>query len=343
MQQNSRLPVVYWLLTGCFLIFIMVIVGGITRLTQSGLSIVEWDLLMGAIPPLNQGDWQLLFEKYQNSPQYKLINVGYTLDEFKSIFWWEYIHRLIGRFIGLVFFVPFLYFLIKKKFDGKLVNKLIVVGALGAFQGVLGWFMVKSGLSKDPFVSHYRLAAHLITAFASFGFTFWVALGLMFPEEKIPIKNNDLSSFRKLIYALFGVTILQIIYGAFVAGLHAGRIYNTFPLMGDTLMPESVYAMSPLWKNLIENLSGVQFIHRYIAYLVVILVGITFYKSRKLRIHPMLKRGINFLSIFVIIQFLLGVFTLIYAVPVSLGVIHQVGAFILFANLVYILFHLRRA
>lgn len=341
MLKDNKLPIIYWLFTGCFLIFVMVIIGGITRLTQSGLSIVEWDLIMGTLPPMNADDWQILFLKYQTSPQYKLINNGIKLEEFKSIFWWEYIHRLFGRFIGLVFFLPFLYFWITKKFDTPLLKKVLIVFALGGLQGVLGWYMVASGLVKNPFVSHYRLAAHLITAFSAFGFTFWVALGLSYPKEE-PVKNSALKGLKRLIKALFVILIIQIIYGAFVAGMHAGKIYNTFPLMGNSLMPESVYAMNPIWKNFLENHSGVQFIHRYMAYAVATLAAIIWYKSRKERLHPKVINAINFMGSIVVIQFLLGVFTLVYAVPVSLGVIHQAGAFILFGSLIYLVFWIRR-
>lgn len=341
MLKDNKLPIIYWLFTGCFLIFIMVIIGGITRLTQSGLSIVEWNLIMGSLPPMNADDWQVLFQKYQTSPQYKLINNGISLEEFKSIFWWEYIHRLFGRFIGLVFFVPFVYFWIKKKFDAPLLKKVLIVFALGGLQGVLGWYMVASGLVKNPFVSHYRLAAHLITAFSAFGFTFWVALGLLFPSNEL-VKNSTLKGLKRLINALFVILIIQIIYGAFVAGMHAGKIYNTFPLMGDSLMPESVYAMNPWWKNFLENHSGVQFIHRYMAYTVATLAAVIWYKSRKERLHPKVINAINFMASIVVVQFLLGVFTLVYGVPVSLGVIHQAGAFILFASLIYLVFWIRR-
>ncbi len=341
MLKDSKLPIIYWLFTGCFLIFLMVIIGGITRLTQSGLSIVEWNLIMGTLPPINADDWQLLFQKYQTSPQYQLINKGISLQEFKSIFWWEYIHRLFGRFIGLVFFVPFIYFWFKKKFDTLLFRNVLIIMALGGLQGVLGWYMVASGLVKNPYVSHYRLAAHLITAFSAFGFTFWVALTLLFPKAK-PINNKSLISFKRIVYGLFIILIIQIIYGAFVAGMHAGKIYNTFPLMGDAILPESVYAMHPFWKNFLENLSGVQFIHRYTAYVVAILAGIIWFKSRKERLHPKVMSAINFMASIVVIQFLLGVFTLVYAVPVSLGVIHQAGAFILFGSVIYLVFWIKR-
>ena len=336
-------PVIIWLLTGCFLVFLMVVIGGITRLTHSGLSIVEWDLLMGTLPPLNAADWQELFQKYQQSPQYQLVNLHFNLEEFKSIFWWEYIHRLFGRMIGLVFFFPFLYFLVKKRFSKSLIKKLLIIFILGGFQGFLGWYMVKSGLVKDPQVSHYRLAAHLITAFISFGFTFWVALGLIYPRNSIvPVFNKEsFGTIKKLTWVLFVAIVIQIIYGALVAGLKAGMVYNTFPKMGEHWIAEGVTAMQPFWKNLLESVAGVQFLHRYLAYIVVIIVIVLWLKVRKSKLNNAQKSAVNFLGGTVIIQFLLGVFTLLYSVPIALGVIHQVGAFFLFAAAIYLLHQLR--
>jgi heme a synthase len=337
-KNNPHRSVIIWLFTGCFLIFAMVVIGGITRLTLSGLSIVEWDLLMGTIPPLNEQDWQVLFLKYQQTPQYNLVNYHFTLSEFKSIFWWEYIHRLIGRLIGLVFIIPFIYFWIKKRLNSDLIKKLVLIFFLGGFQGFLGWFMVKSGLVNNPQVSHLRLAAHLITAFISFGFTFKVALDLIYPER---INSNAaLKELRQFSLILFFVVTVQIIYGAFVAGLRAGKVYTTFPKMGDDWVAEGVFAMEPFWKNLLENIAGVQFIHRYIAYIVVILVVVIWLKSKKLG-NYFNKKGFDALLIFTSIQFLLGVFTLVYAVPILLGVLHQTVAFFLFAACIYNLHRLR--
>ncbi|MBA3898643.1 MAG: COX15/CtaA family protein [Bacteroidetes bacterium] len=336
MPLNQNKPVIIWLLTGCALIFIMVIIGGITRLTQSGLSIVEWNLLMGSIPPLNDAAWQELFLKYQNSPQYQLVNYHFSLEEFKSIFWWEYIHRLFGRFIGIVFFVPFLFFLLTKKLSKPLIRKLLILFALGGFQGFLGWFMVKSGLVKDPAVSHYRLAAHLITAFITFGYTFWIALELWFEGKK---EENPALELKPSVLALFAVVTLQIVYGAFVAGLRAGNLYTTFPKMGDEWMAESVsFAYAKFgFISLFENPASVQFIHRCLAYAVV---GLSFYVWRKANLssNNPVKQAANILLAVITGQFLLGIFTLIYSVPVSLGVLHQAGAFVAFAAVIYLLF-----
>ena len=341
MHSASQKPVIIWLLIGCLLVYLMVLLGGITRLTHSGLSITEWKVIMGTLPPLNEDQWQLTFEKYQQSPEFKIVNNHYTLAEFKSIFWWEYLHRLLGRIIGLVFLIPFIYFLLKKKLDKKVTKNLVVIFLLGGLQGFLGWFMVKSGLVKNPDVSHYRLAAHLITAFAVFGYIFWVVLNLVYPPEK-NISTNTVNSIRKISKWLFAVVILQIIYGAFVAGLNAGLIYNTFPKMGTEWIPESVTALNPFWKNFIEGLAGVQFTHRYLAYTIVVLVFTIWYKGTKITLTERQQQAITLLVMIVLIQFLLGMFTLLYSVPLVLGVLHQTGAFVLFSSAIYLLHSIKK-
>lgn len=334
MKKDNK-KVVYWLLTGCLLIFIMVVVGGITRLTHSGLSITNYKLISGTIPPMNEVEWQEAFNLYKQYPEYQKLNSHFTLQDFKDIYFWEWLHRVIGRFIGLVFFLPFLYFLITKQLTKATVKKSIILMCLGAFQGFLGWYMVKSGLIDNPDVSHYRLAAHLTTAFLTFAITFWVALDLMFPNKKRIDKR-----FRNLIRVGLLILILQIIYGAFVAGLDAGFIHNFWPLMSDgKWIHETVYIeQSPFLKNFIEGKSGVQFVHRIIAYLVCAIIFWIYYKAKllkKLTRYQLL--GINSLLIMVIIQFILGVFTLLLQVPVWLGVVHQVGAFFLLAAFTFTL------
>jgi heme a synthase len=336
MTNKPDKSIIIWLLTGCALIFTMVIIGGITRLTQSGLSIVEWDLLMGSIPPLSEAAWQDLFYKYQNSPQYQLVNYHFNIDEFKSIFWWEYIHRLFGRFIGLVFFIPFVYFLITKRLNATLIKKLLIIFFLGGFQGFLGWYMVKSGLVKDPAVSHFRLAAHLITAFFTFGFTFWVALQLLYQDR---IKTH-LKPIRNVTLILFGLVVMQIIYGAFVAGLRGGDGYPTFPKMGDEWIAEVVHIdfEETGVSSFFEKKYSVQFIHRWLAVLIVALGLYLWWKVQRLIPEFKTKVASDIMLYTIFGQFLLGIFTLIYSVPVALGVIHQAGAFILFAVCIYFLF-----
>jgi cytochrome c oxidase assembly protein subunit 15 len=332
MENNKYKPVIIWLLSGCLLIFLMVIIGGITRLTNSGLSMVDWKLIMGAIPPIGDEAWQKTFEQYQQFPEYQMVNYHFTLEEFKSIFFWEYFHRLLGRLIGLVFIVPFVYFLLKKKLSKKLTIQCLIILGMGALQGAIGWWMVKSGLVKDPDVSHFRLAIHLITAFLTFAYTFWVALNLIYPNN-----HSNYSGLRKVIYLLFGITILQIIYGAFVAGLNAGFVINTWPKMGDEWISDSVFAIEPLWLSLVEGLAGVQFVHRYLAYVVVVVIGYIWFKARRMGLTAIQKQGVNILLVAVLFQFTLGVFTLLFAVPVWLGVAHQLGAFLLLTAIVFVM------
>ena len=325
MKKDSK-KVIYWLLTGCFLIFIMILIGGITRLTHSGLSISNYKLISGTIPPLNETEWQTAFDLYKQYPEYQKLNTHFSLQDFKDIYFWEWLHRFIGRLIGLVFFIPFLYFLIKKQLTKSTIKKSVILLIFGAFQGFLGWYMVKSGLVDNPDVSHYRLAAHLTTAFITFAYTFWVALDLMFPNKK---QINR--SFRNLIRGGLALLILQIIYGAFVAGLDAGFIHNYWPMMNEgKFMHETVYLEQiPLYKNFIEGKSGVQFIHRILAYLVTVFVFIIWYKAKKESTFKYQSIAKNSLLIMVSIQFLLGVLTILLQVPVWLGVAHQVGAFFL--------------
>lgn len=332
--NKSGKAIVLWLFTGCLLVFLMVVIGGITRLTGSGLSITEWNVIMGAVPPLNQEDWQVAFEKYRHSPQFQKVNFDMGIGEFKSIFLWEYLHRLIGRMIGIVFIVPFLYFLFTKKLNRPLVKKLLLLFALGGLQGFLGWFMVKSGLVDNPYVSHFRLAIHLITAFITFGFTFWIALDQIYPSS--PVSINAPLKHRGMLRIILVLILVQIIYGAFVAGLHAGRIYNTFPKMGDEWVPEAVTALDSFWKNISENMAGVQFIHRCIAWILLSFIVVFWLRTRKMQLKPDRRKGVNLLLLTILIQFCLGLFTLIYSVPIVLAVLHQVGAFALFGVIIFL-------
>jgi len=319
----------------------MVVIGGITRLTHSGLSITEWNLIMGTIPPLSDDNWKVVYEKYQQTPEFQKINYDMTLSEFKYIFFWEYIHRLIGRMIGVVFLIPFIYFVIRKRLDKDMMRKAIYLFLLGGIQGFIGWFMVYSGLQENPHVSHYRLAMHLITAFITFGFTLWFALDLIYPlkkENSIPAKDNILYKLSKTILI---VICVQIIYGAFVAGLHAGKVYTTFPKMGEEWIASAINALQPFWRNFTENLAGVQFIHRTIAYLLVTLIGLFWYISTKFDLSKRQRISVKILFFGLVYQFTLGVFTLIYSVPVVLGVLHQMGAFFLFTAAVYMMHSLR--
>jgi cytochrome c oxidase assembly protein subunit 15 len=332
-KQKDNKKVIYWLFTGCLLIFIMVIIGGITRLTNSGLSISDYKLITGTIPPIGEAEWQEAFELYQQYPEFQKLHSHFTLEDFKGIYFWEWLHRLIGRVIGLVFIIPFLYFLFTKQLTKKTIKKCIVLLALGGFQGFLGWYMVKSGLVDMPDVSHFRLAAHLTTAFLTFAATLWVALDLIFPERKTVDKK-----FRNLIIVGYLVLIFQIIYGAFVAGLKAGLLHNHWPFMNEgKFMHETVYILNPFYKNLIENPSGIQFIHRTFAYVVVIFILIIWYQAKKMTLTNYQNKAVDSLFILVFVQFLLGVLTIIYQVPLWLGVAHQVGAFFLLTAMTFTL------
>ncbi len=331
MKKDNK-KVIYWLLTGCLLIFVMVVVGGITRLTHSGLSISNYKLISGTIPPMNDVEWNEAFELYKQYPEYQKINHQFTIEDFKDIYFWEWLHRVIGRFIGIVFIIPFIYFLIRKQLTKPTIKKSILLMVLGGFQGFLGWFMVKSGLIDRPDVSHYRLAMHLSTAFITFAYTLWVALDLIYPNKK----QID-TKFRNLIRWGLGLLLLQITYGAFVAGLDAGLLHNHWPLMNDgAIIHESVYIeQSPVIKNFIEGKSGVQFIHRYLAYFVVGLILLIWYRSKKVEKNKIQSRSLDILVIAVCIQFLIGIFTLLFRVPIVLGVLHQVVAFLLLGAMTF--------
>ena len=333
MKRDNK-KVIYWLFTGCFLIFIMVVVGGITRLTHSGLSIPDYKLISGTIPPINEQQWEEAFELYKQYPEYQKLNSNITLTEFKSIFFWEWLHRFIGRVLGLVFIIPFLYFLITRQLDKSTIKKTIILLILGGFQGFLGWYMVKSGLVDRPDVSHYRLAAHLTTAFVTFAFTLWIALDLIFP-----IKKTINKTYRNLIRIGLAILFIQIIYGAFVAGLDAGFIHNHWPMMSEgKFMHETVLIeKTPVYKNFIEGRSGVQFIHRILAFFVVISVAIIYIKGKKIAISKHQLNGLNSLLILVGVQSLLGVLAILLQVPLWLGIAHQIGAFLLLSSMTFTL------
>jgi cytochrome c oxidase assembly protein subunit 15 len=339
LKTSSVKMITAWLFSGCILIFCMVVIGGITRLTGSGLSITEWNVVMGAIPPLNDQQWNEAFEKYQQIPQFQKLNYHFTLDDFKKIFFWEYLHRLVGRMIGLVFIIPFLIFYFKRMLDKNLVRKALLLFALGALQGFLGWFMVKSGLTEKTSVSHIRLAIHLVAAFLTFGFTFWYALDLVYRDEK-PFVQEKLTT---LVRGLFALVLLQIIYGAFTAGLHAGRIANTFPTMDGQWIPGGLYALSPGYLNFFDNLITVQFIHRCLAMLVVIASFLVYFTANNQNPGNSQRRGITFLIITIGLQFLLGVATLLSKVNIPLAVMHQAGAFFVFASSVFLMHRIRRS
>lgn len=330
-----------WLLAGAVLIYVMVVVGSITRLTHSGLSITDWSV-MGSLPPLSEESWMQHFEKYQQSPEYKIKNFGMSLEEFKSIFWWEYIHRFIGRLIGVVFIVGFIYLHFKKQIPKGFYKKVWILFFLGALQGVIGWWMVKSGLVDKPAVSHYRLATHLLNAFLVFGFTFWYLLDVLYFNYQLEVGKDEKKLFKWVI-VFFIVLIAQIKYGAFVAGLKAGMFYNTWPKMGTEWFPsDTILIYDNIIKNFIDVPAGVQFVHRTLAIIVVIFTGILWYLSSQYKLKENQQRAITWIIYFVTIQFMLGIYTLLYQVPVVLGVLHQTVAFFIYASVIYLIFLLKR-
>ena len=335
-MKNKNKSVIIWLLSGCFLVFVMVVVGGITRLTNSGLSMTDWHLVTDTFLPLTEAKWQETFERYKQFPEYQKINIhnDFTLTDYKFIYFWEWFHRFIGRILGFVFIIPFVYFLIKKKLDKATLAKSYLLLGMGAFQGFLGWFMVRSGLIDNPDVSHFRLSLHLTFAFITFAYTLWVALDLIYPEKKAPI-----IPLRKMARYSLLFLLIQIIYGGFVAGLDAGFIHNHWPLMSDgEFFHESILLEKDSWLlRLTEGKSGVQFVHRTLAYVVVGLMALLFYKGKNHALSLQQKNGINVLLIIVFIQFALGVFTLLFNVPLWLGVLHQAVAFFLLAAMTYTL------
>ena len=340
-MKKENKSIIVWLLSGCVLVFVMVVVGGITRLTNSGLSMTDWHLVTDTFPPLTETQWENAFEQYKQFPEYQKINIhsDFQLSDYKFIYFWEWFHRLIGRVIGLVFIVPFVYFLWKKKIDKATLQKCYILLGMGALQGFFGWFMVKSGLVDNPDVSHFRLSLHLTFAFITFAYTLWVALDLIYPN-----RNEVIVPLRNLARIALAFLLIQIIYGGFVAGLNAGLIHNHWPLMSDgQFVHDSVFIeQKTLFLNLVEGKSGVQFVHRTMAYFVVGLIVFLYFKSRKYTLTSQQKKGIQALVIIVFLQFTLGVFTLLYSVPIALGLIHQIMAFFLLSAMTYTLHRLSK-
>ena len=321
-ERDRLRPVRIWLYCIALLVLIMVAVGGITRLTGSGLSIVEWKPISGTLPPLSEAEWLADFEAYKQIPQYQLVNKGMSLEEFKFIFFWEWFHRFLGRVIGLAFAVPFVVFLLQRRFSWDLAAPLGGLFVLGGFQGVLGWWMVSSGLSQLTSVSQYRLAAHLGAAALLFMALVWVARRLE-PRPMTAIRP------RWPVGLLLVLVFTQLIAGAFVAGIDAGMGYNTWPLMDGALIPGGLDVITPWWKNLFENALTVQFIHRCIAYVIVIYAGFLLWRQSRAGgfsgAHVWLPR----ITLLILAQAALGIATLVTMVPILLALGHQVLAFLL--------------
>jgi len=323
--------VAVWLIALATLVFLMVVIGGITRLTESGLSIVEWRPVSGALPPLSEAAWEAEFAKYRTSPQFRAVNSAMTLADFKTIFWWEYVHRLWGRLIGLAFAIPFAVFLWRGAIPAGYARPLWVVFALGAAQGALGWFMVASGLVDRPSVSQYRLVAHLGLALAIHAALVWLALDLLRLARcggDAPGRPSDPAAARRAAW-LVGLIGLTAASGGFVAGLDAGLAYNTFPLMDGRLVPEGYLTLAPWWANAFENTAAVQFNHRVLAVATVALVLAFALWTAGRPLAPRARIAVGALAAMAVAQAGLGVLTLLHEVPVALGAAHQAGAVVL--------------
>ncbi|MPZ43121.1 MAG: heme A synthase [Betaproteobacteria bacterium] len=338
MDDRTRRQVATWLFALCALLFVMIVVGGITRLTRSGLSIVEWQPIVGTLPPLSEAQWLDLFDKYKLTPEYKQVNLGMSLAQFKSIFWWEYIHRLLGRLIGLGFLLPYLGFLLRKRLDRYYAWRLGFVFLLGAAQGAMGWYMVMSGLVDDPRVSHFRLTAHLGLAFAIFAAMFWIALDMLKPSPGRAAHRTRLSGGA---LALVALVFLMILSGGLVAGIRAGYAYNTFPLMNGHFVPPEIFMLEPWHLNFFNNMATVQFDHRLIAWLLMIVVPLMWWATRRNPVPPAARLAASCLLAAAALQVSLGITTLLLRVPVVLGAAHQGGAVLVFAAALWLAHALR--
>ena len=328
-----------WLLVCCGLVFAMVVLGGVTRLTGSGLSMVDWRPIMGVLPPLGETEWQRVFELYQQSPEFQKINSHMDVNAFKSIFWLEYLHRLLGRTIGIVFVVPFIFFVAKGTIEKREWPKYLLMFVLGGLQGLLGWYMVKSGLVDRPAVSQYRLTAHLVAAFLIYSYMFWVALSLLFPAPGNAARHPW---FGRTV-AVTGLIAITVVSGGFVAGLKAGKIYNTFPMMGDHWLPPGLMSIQPVWRNLFDNAVTAQFDHRLLALTTLLFVAVFWTKARSAGLPKRARIGVNALMHTLVLQIVLGISTLLMAVPVVLGAAHQAVALLLFTVALFATHALRHA
>ena len=325
--KNIKIDLVfkYWLTISLFLVFLIIIVGGLTRLTNSGLSIIEWELFKGILPPLNDAKWDLYFKKYKTIPQYKLLNFNMSLDDFKFIFYWEYFHRILARLIGLFFLIPLIFFYLSNKIPKKYLNTCFLILCLIIAQGVMGWYMVKSGLSHNVTVSHYRLSIHLIFALIIISSIFWLLKNI---HQK---KDKNFFEFKKsnLPYQILLVIIfIQIMFGAFVSGLDAGMIYQTWPMMGDSFVPDDIKIYNFEIFNNLSNHSIVQFYHRNLAYLIifyVLLLTVFIFKKK----HKHLYQPSKILLIVLFLQAILGVLTLISGINLYLASAHQITSVLL--------------
>ncbi|QQS29956.1 MAG: COX15/CtaA family protein [Sphingobacteriales bacterium] len=342
MTDKNKRQLGFFLIAALVIIFFQVIIGGVTRLTGSGLSITEWKPVTGTFPPLTAESWQSEFDKYRETPQYHKLNKGMTLSEFKFIYFWEWLHRLWGR-IGFLFILAiFAVMLYRKQLDRPAIRHFLVFLFLYLCQGLLGWIMVKSGLVDMPWVSHYRLTAHLLLAVALFSYVLWFISDLLIPEDQRPVN----SSLKKFTFLLITLLILQVSYGGFMSGLRAAMYYPSFPDMNGQFVPDTIFSMNPFLLNFTENIATIQFVHRSLAYLLFILIMIFWWKARKISTgQSVFITTVNFLPVLLFIQFALGITVLLlskYGIPVGFGVAHQAVGLLLLSTVLLVSFQLKK-
>ena len=326
--RSDARAIAIWLLVCCALVLAIVVVGGVTRLTHSGLSITEWQPIVGTLPPQSDTQWDEAFRKYQATPEYRQVNLGMTLDAFKRIFWWEYVHRLLGRVVGLVFLLPLLWFIARRRIPAGYAWPLAGVFLLGALQGGLGWYMVQSGLVDDPRVSQLRLTAHLGLALLIFAAMLWAALSLV----RAPVAYETRLPLRRLSVAISVLVFVMALSGGLVAGIRAGFAYNTFPTMNGAWIPPEILMLQPWYLNFVNNMAAVQFDHRLIALVLSIVIPIFWWRTRIAAADaPRVRLAANLLLAILIVQIALGITTLLTVVALPLAALHQAGAVLLFA------------
>lgn len=336
-------PISIWLYIGVLMLVVQIVLGGITRLTESGLSITEWEPITGALPPMNAAEWQQEFDKYKSTTQFQYIHADFTISDFKKIFFWEWLHRNWARLMGIVFLVGFVYFLAKRKFTGAMILPLVMLFLLGAIQGAIGWIMVKSGLVPERmFVGHFQLAAHFMAALLLLCYTFWFALSLSVKKSELIIHKKIKNSASLIMLVLF----FQLIYGAFMAGLHAAVAAPTWPTINGQWIPEAFHTMAPAWKNWFNNKIAVQFIHRSLAYLLLVLTVVFWIRSLKIHGNKLFRMARHLPIAFVVVQVVLGIFTVTLS-PfgdnlVYFGVAHQAVAILFLLSILLVMFIVRK-
>lgn len=335
-------PIAVWLLACAAMVFAMAVIGAITRLTESGLSMVEWKPLIGILPPLSEAEWTRVFDLYRQTPEFRIYNAWMDLDGFKRIFFWEWFHRLWGQLIGFVFLLPFLWFLVRGRVPRALAPSLAGLFVLGGLQGVIGWFMVKSGLVDAPHVSHYRLALHLGTAIMIYAALIRVAVGILDPSP-LAGWRPEAAGLRRFACWVLGLVVVTVVWGAFVAGIRAGFAYNTFPLMAGHVVPPEVWNLTPWWLNAVENTAAVQFLHRALALATGAAVLVLAVRVRAARLPGRAGRAALLLGAMVVVQIALGIATLLSVVAIPLAAAHQGGALLVVGLLTWLIYELKPA